>query len=396
MSERLRGQAAGDAAEPYWLGEGWPEFWSAPPWVMAEMVASQPGLVAPILGLPAAPDIARLIGGAVAAGEPVVVTGCGTSEHGAMAMAELIDAALRLRGERSGLVEPRQALEAALDPRPGGICLAVSHDGGTRATLLAVEAARAAGARVALVTARSEGSVAGAADARLVTPAVDRSWCHTVAYASAILAGAAIGSALAETPVEPAPLAAYLEATIARSEATTAVADRLVATRPIVVCGSGADRVTARELALKIEEGPRIPCVARDLETVLHGHLVACDEQTGFVLLGIDDRGGERRNRRLAIAAEAGSALGMAPIALLSPDADRAVRAEATPGGRMVLPAPPPTPLAPLAPLLGGAAALQTLTLALVEAAGVNPDLIRREEEPWRAAAAIAEGSVDW
>ncbi|MGH2949531.1 MAG: hypothetical protein ACRDPC_25290, partial [Solirubrobacteraceae bacterium] len=47
-----------------------------------------------------------------------------------------------------------------------------------------------------------------------------------------------------------------------------------------------------------------------------------------------------------------------------------------------------------LARLLGGAVALQHLTLALVRARGVNPDLIRREQEPYRRAGEAAEG--DW
>ena len=396
MDGSASGAIASNAARPAWYGEGWPEFRASPPWVMAEMVASQPGLVARILGLPAARDVARLVDEALATGGPVVVVGCGTSEHGALAIAELLNAGLRLRGRRPRIVEVRQALEAALDPRPSGLCLAVSHDGATRATLLAAVAARAAGARVALVTARSGGPIAALADALVVTPAVDRSWCHMVAYASAILAGAAIGAALASAPIDPSPVAAYLEAAIESGEAMRSVAAGLAARRPIVVCGFGADRVTARELALKVEEGPRIPTVGRDLETLLHGHLVACDERTGLVLLAIDDRGGERRNRRLRSAAEAGAAVGMAPVALLSPTAARAIPPEYTPGGRVVLPPPPATPLPPLAPLLGGAAALQTLTLALVETVGVNPDLIRREEAAWRTAAAIAEDAGDW
>jgi fructoselysine-6-P-deglycase FrlB-like protein len=363
---------------------------------MAEMVASQPVLVASILGLPAAREIARLAEDALAAGDPIVVVGCGTSEHGAQAVAELMDAGLRLGGRRPGLVEARQALEATLDPRPGGVCLAVSHDGGTRATLLAAEAARAAGARVALVTARSEGPIAAIADALLVTPAVDRSWCHTVAYASAILAGAAIGSALASLPLDPTPVAAYLQAALAGRAEMHSFAERLAAARPIVACGSGSDRVTAREFSLKIEEGPRIPAVARDLETLLHGHLVACDGRTGLVLLAIDDRGGERRDLRLRTAAEASSAVGIAPVALLSPASAGVIPSDAMPGGRFVLPPPPASPLPPLVPLLGGMAALQLLTLALVDVVGVNPDLIRREEAPWRTAAAIAEDAGDW
>ena len=40
--------------------------------------------------------------------------------------------------------------------------------------------------------------------------------------------------------------------------------------------------------------------------------------------------------------------------------------------------------------LLTGALAAQLLTLELVHAAGTNPDLIRREEPPYRAAAEAA------
>ena len=130
------------ADRPAWYTDDYPELRSAPPWVTEEMVASQPGLVAPILAHPQA-ELAQVI---LDVDEPESQScGCGTSEHGAMAVAELLDAALRQRGARGGRIEVRQALEAALDPRPGGLCIAVTESGGTRATLLAVEAARDAG-----------------------------------------------------------------------------------------------------------------------------------------------------------------------------------------------------------------------------------------------------------
>ena len=71
------------------------------------------------------------------------------------------------------------------------------------------------------------------------------------------------------------------------------------------IVGSGADRTTARELALKIEEAARRPAVARDLETLLHGHLVACGPDTGLIVILADGRGGERRWRRAAQGMEA-------------------------------------------------------------------------------------------
>ena len=48
----------------------------------------------------------------------------------------------------------------------------------------------------------------------------------------------------------------------------------------------------------------------------------------------------------------------------------------------------------PLTRLLGGAAALQGLTLGLVHARAVNPDLIRREEEAYGRAGDV--GDDDW
>ena len=136
-----------------------------------EMVASQPALVAPILANPQAADMAQVILDVDESGEPIVVTGCGTSEHGAIAVAELLDAALRQRGARGGRVEARQAFEATLDPRAGGLCLAVSESGGTRATLLALEAARDVGATTATITANPQGQAASTVGLVMLTPA---------------------------------------------------------------------------------------------------------------------------------------------------------------------------------------------------------------------------------
>ena len=74
-----------------------PELRAGPPWAMEEMILAEPGLVAPILASPEAVEAAEWIRET----EAVVVTGCGTSEHAAMAGAALLGArvARRLRGE---------------------------------------------------------------------------------------------------------------------------------------------------------------------------------------------------------------------------------------------------------------------------------------------------------
>lgn len=378
-----------------WYTDDYPELRSAPPWVTEEMVAAQPGLVAPILTNPQATQLAQVILDIDESGEPIVVTGCGTSEHGAMAIADLLDTALRQRGARGGRVEARQALEAALDPRPGGLCIAVTESGGTRATMLAVEAARDAGAATAAITANPAGAAVSTVDVAMVTPQRDKAWCHTVAYTSAILAGAALAAEIVEVDFDAAAIASWLAEAVTPGEAEREIARAMRELTLLHIVGSGADRTTARELALKIEEGARRPAVARDLETLLHGHFVACGPDTGLIVILADDRGGERRWRRAAQGMEAAARLEMPVAAILSPEAATTISEVLTPAERIVLPGRT-DPLPPLHALLAGAAALQRLTLAMVAEAGVNPDLIRREEAPFREAAALVEDRQDW
>ncbi len=53
-----------------------------------------------------------------------------------------------------------------------------------------------------------------------------------------------------------------------------------------------------------------------------------------------------------------------------------------------------PASTEPFARLLAGAGALQALTLELVRARRLNPDLIRREEEPYRRAGDAGDALV--
>jgi glucosamine--fructose-6-phosphate aminotransferase (isomerizing) len=341
-----------------------PELRQGPPWAMEEMIAAEPGLVAAILEHPAAARIAGWVTAAVAAGEPVLIVGCGTSEHAAMGGAAMLREAL---GARAAVA--RDAFEAALDPQAGGVLIAVSHEAGTPATLAAAAAAEAAGAQVALITARPDQAPGG--PLVLATPLRDTSWCHTVGYVSPLLAFSAIAAHAAGAPPDAAATRAAIEAVLARRDDFRAAAGRIAGAERVLAVGSGADEVTARELALKIEEGTHVPVTPLGLEKLLHGHLPACDERTALVLLRADPRAADRRDRRAQDALQAVAELGM-PAAAVSLDA--------------------PAGLTPVTgALLAGALAAQLLTLELVHALGTNPDLIRREEDAYRAAAAIAE-----
>lgn len=380
-----------------WHTDAYPELRLGPPWVMQEMIAAQPALVRTMLESPP-PDTSRAaeaIGAALRHNRPVIVCGCGTSEHAARGVAALLSSAAE--PQVATLVQARPALSAALDPRPG-VCLAISHDGETRASALALRAARTAGAHTIAVTHRPGAAVARAADGVLLTPRHDDSWCHTVAYTSALAAGAALAGRVGPLAADPAAAGRLLKDATESTGPLAPVAERLAGRRVVLCAGAGTDHVTARELALKIAEGARLPTLALELETVLHGQLAAHDPADALILVAITDHPErDRLGRRAAHVARAAAAIGLPVAGLLSAAYDQALAAELTPAGRVVAELGDPDLLdRPLAGLLAGAGKLQTLTLALAHARRTNPDLIRREEAPYRSAAQEAESSGDW
>ncbi len=381
---------------PDWHTDDFPELRPGPPWVMQEMIEAEPALVKTLLSDPPAGTsaAAEVILDALEHHRPVIVAGCGTSEHAAHGVATMLRAAVD--PQLSGLVQARPALSAALDPAPG-ICLVVSHDGETHATILALDAARAAGARTIAITHQRDGSVARGSQHVLLTPRHDESWCHTVAYTSALAAGAGLAGSVGPFAAEPTAAGDLLQRASSSPQAAS-VAARLADRRVVLCAGAGSDLTTARELALKIAEGARVPTIALELETVLHGQLAGHEPADALVLVAITDGPArERIAHRAGDVARAVAAIGMPVAGLFSASYDQALAPELTRAGRVVTePADPGLLDSRLAGLLAGAGALQTLTLELAHARGVNPDLIRREEAPYRDAADEAEGSDEW
>src|SRR5579859_1444553 len=131
-----------------WAASSMPELLPGPPYLMARMIAAEPGVVARVAARvgsnPSGPALAAAIADALKRGEPVTTTGCGTSEHAALAAAALIaDAA---GPGRAHLVRCWQALDLAQAPQRTGLVIGISHEGGTSATNQAITAARSAGA----------------------------------------------------------------------------------------------------------------------------------------------------------------------------------------------------------------------------------------------------------
>jgi len=333
-----------------------PELRSGPPWAMEEMIRAEVDLPERIAGSGEPERLAARIADA----EQVLFTGCGTSEHAARAARAIASEAFP-----DARLDVRDAFEARLSPPARGLVVAFSHEAGTQSTLAAAQGAADAGAEAALVTAHPERVPAGIHT--VATPLHDRSWCHTVAYVSPLLLHAFSAG------LSPQRARELIAAQLAARPQRRDDAGRLAGCRRLLVVGSGVDEITAAELALKVEEAVHVPTTPLGAEKVLHGHLPAADERTGVVVLRLDPRSASERDARAENLLAAARELRMPAVV---------VSTEELPGSAEL----PPVAGA----LLTGALAAQLLTLELVHAAGTNPDLIRREEDAYRAAAAAA------
>ncbi|HEX9551500.1 MAG TPA: hypothetical protein VF971_10440, partial [Candidatus Limnocylindrales bacterium] len=388
-----------------WASTDVPSRRSGPPYHMTDMIRAEPALARRLLAKlgrtddPAA-TLAAVIRATAAAGRPILVVGCGTSEHGALAAADILRDAGRTAGlpwtaGAGGAPVAIQAFEASLEaaqPGPGGLVIGISHEGATWATNRALDAARAAGSTTAVVTVSSASPAAALADIVISTDELDQSWCHTVGYLSPILAAAAVGAHLSGAALDAAAAAGLLAHGLSPTgEASTAqLAQALAGVDRLIVVASGTDRTGARELTLKVEEGVHLPAAMRDLETILHGHLAGIDERTGLVLILADRAARGPRIARALSVLRAARELDLPAGAILAEVAADAVDPALTPAGRVTVPDAQALP-GPVAALLATSVPLQLLTERLAIARGIDPDPIRRDEPRYLAAAESAE-----
>jgi glucosamine--fructose-6-phosphate aminotransferase (isomerizing) len=249
----------------------------------------------------------------------VLFTGCGTSFHAALACGPAA-----------------QALEVVLGNAPkADVLVALSHEGGTALTL---EAVRSFEGETWLVTGAEESAIASAVDNVVVaTPAIEESYCHTVSYACAVAAGRALRGE------DVSGLAADVFGELDAEPIGASEHDRLV------VAGAGRDVATALEAVLKLREGAHVAAEAHQTEQLLHGHLAAIDSSVRCFVLEGEGRAAER-------ALDAMRALGeLGCDALLVPTTHPVV----------------------------DIVRFQLLTCDLADARGVDPDMIRWDEEPW-------------
>ena len=252
-------------------------------------------------------------------GARVLFTGCGTSYHAALA---------------SG--RAAQALELVLGNAPeADVLVAISHEGGTALTL---EAVRGFAGETWLITGAGDSALAKAVDhVVVVTPGIEDSYCHTASYTAAVASGRALqGEDIAD-------LATQVFRELDAEPLGASEHDRFV------VAGAGRDWATVLEAVLKLREGAHVAAEAQQTEQLLHGHLAAIDPSVRCFVLEGEGRAAER-------AVDAMRALGeLGCDALLVPTTHPVV----------------------------DIVRFQQLTCDLAEARGIDPDMIRWDEDPW-------------
>ncbi len=252
-------------------------------------------------------------------GARVLFTGCGTSYHAALA---------------SG--PAAQALELVLGNAPeADVLVAISHEGGTRLTLEAVESFAG---ETWLVTGAPESALAKAVDHVVVaTPGIEESYCHTVSYTCAVAAGRALRGE------DVSGLADAVEAELGAPALGVSDHDRLA------VVGAGRDVSTVLEAALKLREGAHVATEMHHTEQLLHGHLAAIDASVRCFVLQGEGRAAERALDVMRALGELGCEATLVPTSHPVVDIVR----------------------------------FQRLTVDLADARGIDPDRIRFDEEPW-------------
>ena len=258
----------------------------------------------------------------------VLFTGCGTSFHAALAC---------------GRATP--ALDVVLGRAPeADVLVAISHEGGTQLTL---ETVRGFPGETWLITGAAESAIAKEVDhVVVVTPEIEESYCHTASYTCGVAAGRALQGE------DVSGLATDVSRELDRDAFGASEHDRFV------VAGAGRDEATALEAVLKLREGAHVAAEAHHTEQLLHGHLAAIDTSVRCFVLEGEGRAAER-------AVDAMRALGeLGCDALLVPTTHPVV----------------------------DIVRFQLLACDLADARGIDPDMIRWDEEPWDR----ARQAQDW
>ncbi len=275
---------------------------AAAPTELERAIASQPGELGRLLGLPIPHDTIERLRQA----HRIWLIGTGTSQHAA----ELGAAMFHETGRAAQAMSSMRFVNWAPPVDAADAVIIISHNAGAETSYAsaAYTMGMSAGLRVIAITRRGGGLVEA-----LETVEKERSHTYTVSYTSVLLLLARLAHALGAEAYAPDVLARVPDAVRAAIE-DPGTASIPPPERALVLFGEGPASVTAREGALKVREAARVLAEGYDVEFLLHGSAVPLDARDHLVALAPPDTDG-----LMAAVAGAAEAQGIALTTVIEP-----------------------------------------------------------------------------
>jgi glucosamine--fructose-6-phosphate aminotransferase (isomerizing) len=340
------------------------------PFHMYDAILAQPGAL--VRALEKNEAVVDGFAAEAASCERLFIVGIGTSYHAARIGEHLF------REHGGGLdVRAVHSFDFALyGPAlaPEDCVVAVSHRGTKRYTARALQRARDAGCRTALVTGEGA-SVSVEAGSVFRTVEQERSSAHTVSYTTAISILASLSGrvgrhrtgseSLGESILRDEVPVALREALGAEGEVER-LAPEHAGRRRIWLVGGGPSAVTAEEVALKIKETSYLQAEGMSTETMLHGPFQCVEADDLFVLVAPAGAAQERTLEVAELVAEVGGSCLVVGDGTQDPQEN---------SGTLTVPRVP-EPFGALTCLVP----LQLFAYHLARARGTNPDAFRTDD----------------
>ncbi len=274
-----------------------------------QAIRAQPAELERLAAREMTPHAARLEGR-----RRVWLVGTGSSQH----VAELGAGLLAQAGLDARWSGSADFTRLASGPDPDDAVIVISHTARSAYAVAARQAALASGASVVSIT-----GVGGGWEEAIETVAMEQSETYTLSVTAALMVLFRLAHELG------APGLSIGDLTLAIERVTTVVDEMEVpaleaSSRVLVLAGSGAGAVSAREGALKLREAAHVLAEGYESEYLLHGGAVALQRGDALLLVGpAADRDG-----LLPALGKAAGAEGLAVASIEEPSIDHPILAQ--------------------------------------------------------------------
>ncbi|SMO66889.1 SIS domain-containing protein [Melghirimyces algeriensis] len=340
------------------------------PYYMYEEIRLQPDYIEKLLQNIEVATVLEWIAEEMESKQRILLTGCGTSQYVCLAGESIAHEIYQ--GKKDIQAVSSFELLHHWELGESDLVIGVSHSGKTHMTLQALDVARSKGATTAGICGFSDSLLKEKVDYLVDTGyPYEKSLAHTISYTlSTTVLLLLFGKNLLSGSMESLPdlLRQALDLDEQLLDQSKGIGNEV---NNWIFAGSGCTLPLAMEASLKIAETSYLFSMGLDLEQLLHGHLVMCDRKSLVVM--IDPPNSSRDRVKEAI--QAVKAVDAQTILLTSkPHIYEEISAVAL-----------PLCISPLKPIVH-AIPIQLMAYYSAVNRGLNPDLIRRDQEKYRKA----------